>query len=69
MRMHALEKTSSKRRLKRRLERIERQIKEQEVPVVTVYMWTPGGKDPRYNGGRIRIRALTEQQHKEMVQR
>lgn len=44
--------------LKRKVERLEIQLTTKPEDIITVYMWTPSGKDPQYNGGAVRVKAL-----------
>lgn len=45
--------------LKRKVEKLEEQLAPpRPEDIITVYMWSPDGKDKPYNGGPLRIKAL-----------
>jgi len=46
------------RQLLKRVEKIERGVIHKPEDVVTVVYWRPDGKDPPYDGGPIRLKAL-----------
>jgi len=48
--------------IRKEIERIRQVLAYKPEDIVTVVMWTPDGKDPPYNGSRIRIKALKVKQ-------
>lgn len=47
--------------VKREIEKLKQHTHVKPRKIITVYMWTPDGEDPPYNGGPIQVKALKEE--------